>query len=175
MTTFLKATRLDSARQRRSSRCRLHSRSYFCSRLLYILIRGTKRCIFTRFPLLDLTSLSLSSLFVFLYSAYRPLTTPFCARHHLYVVAATRAATIADLVFVVGGLAPETWQDIGNAQGCLYMRNHGFMVASSYFWGSSKKLVYTLRRSLYKKERGSVEEIPTNLKSELHDGPSCRQ
>lgn len=79
---------------------------------------------------------------------------------------------MADLVFVVRGLAPETWQDIGNAQGCLYMRNHGFMVASSYFLGSSKKLVYTLRRSLYKEERGSVEEIPTNLKSELHDGPS---
>lgn len=43
------------------------------------------------------------------------------------------------------------------------------------FFGSSKKLVYTLRRSLYKKERGSVEEIPTNLKSELHDGlPSMK-
>lgn len=42
------------------------------------------------------------------------------------------------------------------------------------FFGSSKKLVYTLR-SLYKEERGSVEEIPTNLKSELHDGlPSMK-
>lgn len=77
-------------------------------------------------------SLSLSFIaFVFLYSSYRALTTPFYACHHLYVVAATtRAATIADLVLVVRGLAPETWQDIGNAQGCLYMRNHGFMVAS---------------------------------------------
>jgi len=56
----------------------------------------------------------------FLYSSYYPLPTPFHLHHYLQVVAAApRTAAIAGWNSSSWGLASETWQDIGNAQGCL--------------------------------------------------------
>lgn len=78
-------------------------------------------------------------------------------------MAAASNATKATLDFVVCGLALETWQDIGNAHGCLYKRNDGFMAAKYFFLGELKKLV--THEEVVCTGRGSVEEIPTDLRA----------
>ena len=71
------------------------------------------------------------SFIAFMYFLCRPLATAFYSCRRLDVVAAARTATHACWVSSHVGWRLRLWQDIGNAQGCLYMRNHhGFMVAS---------------------------------------------
>lgn len=89
----------------------------------------------------------------------------FYLHHHLCVMAAASNATNATWIFVVCGLALETWQDIGNAHGCLTSALIGSWQQICFFW-ELKKLVTHEEVCTGWGWGGSVEEIPTE--SEWH-------
>lgn len=75
--------------------------------------------------------------FFFLFKSSTP-TTHFYLHHHFMHDGSSKQRDQRNLDFAVRGLALETWQDIGNAHGCLYKRNVRFMAATCFFWGAQK-------------------------------------
>ncbi|KAL6887004.1 hypothetical protein GGI43DRAFT_417889 [Trichoderma evansii] len=85
------------------------------------------------------------SLFFLLKSS--TLTTPFYLHHHFMHDGSSKQRDQRNLDFAVRGLALETWQDIGNAHGCLYKRIVRFMAAIC-FLGSSKSWLHIKKSSV---------------------------